>query len=156
MVSLGGAFPADYQRQHVLRHLIPGKVIKLREVMDDGQIHEKRFVLLRVDDDSVCCVINSQVSRFIQNRPDMLRCQVAMAVADHVFMDHDSHVDCSRTKNFTTARVVRELMDRPEWILGDISVDLRDEIIVGLKFSPTLSVKEVETLCGSLAAGATQ
>lgn len=151
-MALGDAFPVEYLRAQILRRLIPGVVIKLREVMDDGQIHEKRYVVLRVDATSTCCVVNSRIGPFIQARPELLQCQVAMPVVDHDFMDHDSHVDCSRTKVFATDRVVRELLGKSDWILGEVSGDLRNQIIGALKYSPTLSPIEVSNLCASLGA----
>ncbi len=150
MATLGGAFPPEFLRQQVLRRIRPGTVIKLREVMDDGQVHEKRFVVARVDANTVCCVINSQIGPFIQNRPALLQCQVSMRVADHPFMSHDSHVDCSRIHQFSTAHVVRELMNEIDWILGSITSELRDAVVAALKFSSVLSVKEVAELCAAL------
>lgn len=150
MGTLGGAFPPEYLRQQILRKVRPGLVIKLREVMDDGQVHEKRYIVVKTDENTVCCVINSQIGPFLQARPALLQCQVAMPVADHSFMTHDSHVDCSRTRQFATVHVVRELMRQIDWILGTITPDLRDSIVAALKFAPTLSVKEVADICAAL------
>jgi hypothetical protein len=149
-VSLGSGFPPGFRRNQILRRLRPGAVIKLARRMDDGRIHEKRFVVLVVDDYTVTCVINSEISPFIKHRADMLRCQVTMPLGDHAFMDHDSHVDCSRTRTYATVEVVRDLMDRPECILGVISPDLREAIVGALKFAPTLPPAEVEEICAAL------
>lgn len=119
--------------------------------MDDGQIHEKRYVVLHVDaDKTTACVINSAISRFIQNRKNLLRCQVAMAAATHSFMDHDSHVDGSRTWVYATESVVEELMSHGDWILGTMTADLRDNLVAALSCSPTLSGVEVDILTESL------
>jgi hypothetical protein len=118
--------------------------------MDDGQLHEKRFVVLHVDDHTTTCVINSEISRFIRVRPALLRCQVPMRASDHGFMDHDSHIDCSRMRSFLTEEVVADLSSRPEWILGDATDACCVEVMAGLKASETLALSEVEKVCQSL------
>lgn len=149
-MSLGSGFPPEFLRGRVRSQLRPRAVIKLVRKMDDGDIHEKRFVVLHVDEMTVTCVINSQISGFVERRPELLRCQVSMSAGEHPFMDHDSHVDCSRTRIYRTDDVVRDLANRPEWILGRVSPALTAGIVAALKFSPTLSAAEVELLLLSL------
>lgn len=149
-MTLGSSFPPEYLRQQITRLLKPGAVIKLLKTMDDGELHEKRFVVVHVDEHIVTCIINSSVSTFLKNRPDMLRCQVSISANSHAFMDHDSHVDCSRMRRYSTADVINELLQKPKWVLGSITTSLRDEMIAAIKFAPTLSAKEVSAICLSL------
>ena len=109
-MTLGANFPPAYLRAQITRQLKPGTVIKLIRRMDDGKIHEKRFVVVHVDVHTITCIINSKVSTFLQQRPDMLRCQVAMGRAAHSFMNHDSHIDCSRVRTYSTAEVIDDLL----------------------------------------------
>ena len=150
-MALGNAFPPGMAAASIRRQLRPGAVIKLRRVMDDGEIHEKRFVVVHVDERTVTCIINSEIGAFLQSRPALLRCQAAMAVAAHPFMERDSHVDCSRTHAYATDAVVRDLVREPGWVLGVIATELRDEMLAAMKFSPVLSAREVQLLCESLA-----
>lgn len=150
-MTLGSFFPPALLESTIRRNLVPGAVIKQREVMDDGVLQEKRFVVLQVDERTITCVINSEIGAFLKARPAMLKCQVAMAAAAHPFMSHDSHVDCSRARTYRTSDVVRELIAQPDWVLGNITTDLCDEIVAALKFSPTLSAVEAASLCESLA-----
>ena len=151
-MSLGSRFPPAYRRAQIERQLKPDTVIKLVRKMDDGQLHEKRYVVMHVDERTITSVINSAISAFVRNRDALLRCQVAMASATHRFMQHDSHVDCSRARHFATAEVVEELMTKPDWVLGQITSDLRDDIIGAIKFSETISAADVALLCESLAS----
>lgn len=153
-MNLGSGFPDEFRQAQIRRRLKPGVVIKLFRRMDDGRIHEKRFVVLHVDDHTTTCVINSEISQFIRNRPALLRCQVVMRGAQHAFMDHDSHIDCSRIRSFLTDEIVADLMSRPEWILGDASSDCRVDIMAGIKATETLSVAEVEKICIALGDAA--
>ena len=150
-MSLGSSFPPAFIEAQIRRQLAPGAVIKLRQVMDDGVLQEKRFVVLHVDERTITCVINSQVGAFLNARPALLTCQVAMSAVAHDFMSHDSHVDCSRARTYRTSDVVRELVAQPGWVLGTITTELRDAMVAALKFSPTLSAAEVAALCASLA-----
>lgn len=152
-MALGSAFPRGFVEAQIQRQLKPGTVIKMRQPMDDGTIHEKRFVVVAVSDHTVTFVINTAISAFLQARPALLKCQVAMPVADHDFMAHDSHVDCSRTRSYATNEVVRDLISQPDWVLGSISADLRATMVAAIKFSPTLSAKDVAQLCDSLHNG---
>jgi hypothetical protein len=150
-VSLGSGFPGDFLATQIARRLRPGVVIKLYRKMDDGRLHEKRFVVLLVDTHTITCVINSEIGPFIRVRPEMLRSQVQMPSAHHGFMDHDSHVDCSRTRAFLTDEVVADLKARPEWILGDASDKCCADIVAALKASPTISVADVQAISNSMA-----
>jgi hypothetical protein len=152
-MALGSAFPRGFVEAQIQRQLKSGTVIKMRQPMDDGTIHEKRFVVVAVSDHTVTFVINTAISAFLQARPALLKCQVAMPVADHDFMAYDSHVDCSRTRSYATNEVVRDLVSQPDWVLGSISAELRTAMVAAIKFSPTLSVTEAALLCESLQNG---
>jgi hypothetical protein len=149
-MALGSAFPRAFLEAQIQRRLKPGMVIKMRQTMDDGAIHEKRFVVVVVNENTVTFVINTAISAFLQSRPALLKCQVVMPVADHTFMRHDSHIDCSRTRTYATREVVSELVAQPDWVLGSISDMLRADILAAIKFSPVLSANDVAQLCLSL------
>jgi hypothetical protein len=151
-MALGASFPPAFLEAQIRRRLVPGAVIKLRQQMDDGNVHEKRFVVIQVDEATTTCVINSQISAFLVQNPSMLRCQVSMPAASHTFMSHDSHVDCSRARSYRTETVIRDLVAQPDWVLGSITLDLRDSMIAALKFAPTLSAKQAKQYCESLAS----
>ena len=57
-MNLGSGFPDDFRLAQIRRRLKPGVVIELFRRMDDGRLHEKRFVVLHVDAHTTTCVIN--------------------------------------------------------------------------------------------------
>jgi hypothetical protein len=120
--------------------------------MDDGKLHEKRFVVIHVDAHTVTCVINSEINPFIAKRPALMQCQVNMNASAHTFMHHNSHVDCSRVRRWATEDVLGDLAKDPNWVLGEITPALRDDIVAALKFARTLSMDEINTYCESLAS----
>jgi hypothetical protein len=149
-MSLSRAFPPEMAVASVLRNLTPGSVIKLIVEMDDGIKHEKRFVVLYADETTFCCVINSEINKFIANRKELLRCQVKIMATDHPFMLRDSHIDCSRVKQYKTVEVCRQLTENADWLLGSITQDLAEEVISALKYSTLESPRLIEICCESL------
>lgn len=133
-MRLGEAFPAGHARASAERQLLPGAVIKLRAKLDGSTEKEKRFVVVHVSDEALCCVMNTLLHSIIKNNPDLLKCQVAVA-RDDVIADHDCHLDCSRVRTFKKTDILDQLTDEPGWILGKVSPDLRDQIVAGVKAS---------------------
>ena len=151
-MSLGAIFPKGMQEESVRRQLKPGTVVKLKVVMDDGQRQEKRFVVVDVEGDTATLVINSRIGPFIGARQNLLKCQVKIEAAAHPFMDHDSHIDCSRARNYPTFEVVEQLVEKPAWILGAIDTGTRDEIIAAIKASDMISPLDAARMCASLSS----
>lgn len=149
-MSLGDQFPQGMVESSVARQLLPGVVVKFRACMDDGKVHEKRFVILHVDEEAMTCVINSDINLIIRNDADRLRCQVEIQKSTHDFMDHDSHIDCGRVRAYPKAEVLAQLAKRPGWILGSITTETRDQMVSALKHAPTLSAPTIALCCESL------
>lgn len=150
-MALGSAFPKGLAEASIRRQLQPGVVVKFTAVMDDGKLHEKRFLVLSVDARTVTLVMNSEVSAFIKARPEMMKCQVSMDAASHGFMDYDSHIDCSRARDYATSDVVDQLINDPTLILGRVSAAVGNQVIAAIKASVTISPSVAQTLCESLA-----
>jgi hypothetical protein len=149
-MSLSQAFPPEMAAASVLRNLKPGSVIKLIVEMDDGIKHEKRFVVLYADETTFCCVINSEINKFIARRKELLRCQVEIKAADHPFMLRDSHIDCSRIRRYKTTEICAQLTENAGRLLGSITPDLANEMISALKYSTLESPRLIEMCCDSL------
>lgn len=108
--------------------------------MDDGNEKEKRFLLLHIHDQTVyTCVINTTPAKLLINSAALRRCQIAMPVSKHPFMDHDSWVDCTRGWPFLLSNVLRQLAENSKWIYGEVSGDLRDAVCGAIKVAPTIS-----------------
>lgn len=149
-MALGNAFPKEFVFASIKRQLLPGTVVKFKAIMDDGKEHEKRYVILMVDDKTLTCVINSQIPKLIRSNPLLLQCQVSIDKAGHPFMDWDSHIDCSRVRHYPTDEVCEQLINNPEWVLGSVLQDISDEMRLALKFSPTETVAKIQSCCTSL------
>jgi hypothetical protein len=156
-MSLGSVFPPGLVKERIKAQLQPGTVVKYTTAMDDGEIHEKRFVVVDVSDDVLVCVINSRITQFALNRKHLLKCHVLMRHADHDYMSWDSHVDCTQIKRFELKSVINLLAEKPEWILGKISEDLRSEMVRAISEAMTIERILKRQCCESLnAANLTQ
>lgn len=149
---LGDSFPKDLVLASIRRHIQPGAILKFRFVMDDGQEQEKRFLVLAVDDETLTCVINSNIPQLALKTPALLTCQVKLDRSRHEFMDWDSHIDCSRVRRYPTVEIEGQLIQNKNWILGKLHSELRDEVLTALKFSITESPVIINNCCAALSS----
>lgn len=149
-MSLGDAFPQDVVLASVSRQLIPGAVVKFVATLDDGHPKEKRFVVLYVDDETVCCVMNTQIHPIIEKNQKASKCQVEVDDS-HDFVTRKCYIDCSRVRVFDTKGVLAQLAVTPAWVLGTIPGPLRDQIVSAIKISPTIAPNDAATYCDALS-----
>lgn len=149
-MSLGNFFPANYARMQIERQLQPGVVVKFEALMDDGKVHEKRFVVLDITQDTFTCVINSEVSNFILSKPHMAACQVALDLARHPFMSRNSHIDCSRIRTYSRESVIDQLCANPGWVLGVISENVLTEMTAAIQSSKMISKSQAAQCCAAI------
>lgn len=151
-MSLGRLFPADYARTQIERQLQPGVVVKFMAEMDDGKMHEKRFVVLDVNERTFTCVINSRISAFVARDQNKAQCQVSIKADQHPFMSWDSHVDCSRIRTYSRSELIDQLCANPEWILGMTTPELREQIVAAIKTSKTIPSALAAQCCAAFSA----
>lgn len=149
-MSLGNYFPANYARMQIERQLQPGVVVKFEALMDDGKVHEKRFVVLDVSQDTFTCVINSEVSLFISSKPHMVACQVVLDLASHPFMSRDSQIDCSRIRTYSREDIIDQLCANPDWVLGDISKNVLAQMATAISTSKLISKSQAVQCCAAI------
>jgi hypothetical protein len=149
-MSLGDYFPEAFKKASAARSVAPGMVIKIEAVMDDGQVHEKRFLVVHVDERTVACVINSEIHPLILKNPSVLKCQVEIEPNDHPFMEWSSHIDCSKVWKYSTEAVIDSVTERPDWVLGMINDTLRDQVVASIKFAPQIAPIDKGIYCASL------
>lgn len=151
-MSLAHAFGKTAAKESASRQLKPGVVIKMLQKMDDGKVQEKWFVVVQVNASTVTCVINTKVPRLFQHKPHLLMTQIAVTEAEHPFMDHLSHLDCSKVMCFPTVNVIDQLTAKPEWIKGTASDTLLSGMVSALSSTPLLTKTESVAYCAAIAA----
>lgn len=137
MASLGEHFPTDLIRGHVENALNPGCVIRL--VVKLTTITKPKFLVLVATNDPeyLTFIINSEVNQFISARPHLSQCQVLIDGASHAFLDHDSHIACHEVFPIRREDVIHALVADPAAIKGEISFDVRAQILAAVKYAKT-------------------
>jgi hypothetical protein len=150
-LSLGAAFPPTLQRQAAARAFRVGAVLKLVATLDDGVAKEKRFVVVGIDANALLCVMNTELHPLITGNAAVLRCQIALA-PPMPFVDRACYLDCSRLRRFPVAEVIRQLQDDLARHLGDIPLDVRDEIRAAIQHAPTIAPADANVIVAALDA----
>ena len=134
----GEHFPAELLRPRIEAALKPGCVIKL--LVKFPQTTKQKFLVLVADDDPqyLTFIINSEINPFITSRPHLLQCQVAIDAENHDFLDHDSHIACHDVLPMKREEVIKSLMANPAGIKGEISFNVRNQIVAAVKFAKTI------------------
>ena len=139
MATLGEHFPIEAKRGFIEASLKPGCVLRL-DVKFSHITKPKFLVLVSNDDpDYLTFIINSEISNFIQNRPAMLQCQVAIDAKTHPFLTHNSHVACHEAHVMKREDVIKYLLADPSALKGSVSDETRAQIISAVKFTKNIS-----------------
>jgi hypothetical protein len=150
MTSLGANLPAALLRPRIEAALKPGCVLKL--ILKFPEVTKEKFLVLVADDDPeyFTFIINSEINSFISNRQHLLQCQVSIDASNHDFLQHDSHIACHEIRALKREEVIRELMSKPEAIKGNISSDVRNQIVAAVKFAKTIEKDKKSRIIAAL------
>ncbi|MGH8706311.1 MAG: hypothetical protein ACREUO_12945, partial [Burkholderiales bacterium] len=138
MAKIGDAFPDVARRNSLVRRLRPGVVVNLEITFPEGR-RSKYLVVAHVDEQCCTLIVNSDVHRFIESKPELAICQVRIDAARHAFLRHDSHIACHEVLRLPTPAVIRDLTADMDRIKGELHEDVRMEVIAAIKRAPTLS-----------------
>lgn len=142
MARLSDGLPPEERRRYIASQLVPGCVVRLT-VKFPEKTKPKFLVLLAEDDPEYWTfILNTDISRFIEKRQHLLQCQVKIDAAGHPFLDHDSHVACDKVLHLRREEVILEIMNDTDCIKGEISDEVRDQIVAAVKFAKTLTPAE--------------
>ena len=126
MSPLGEHFPAELLRPRIEAALKPGVSSSCWSSF------------LNDDPQYLTFIVNSEINPFIANRPHLLQCQVAIDAVNHDFLDHDSHIACHDVLLMKREEVIKSLMVNPAGIKGEVSLDVRNQIVADVKFAKTI------------------
>lgn len=138
MSSFGAHLPPELLRPRIEASLKPGCVVKLLVKFPDKT--KEKFLVLVADDDPeyLTFVVNSKINPFIANRPHLAQCQVAIDATNHDFLDHDSYIACDEVLPIKREEAIKALMADPVGIRGEVSADVRSQIVAAVKFAKTI------------------
>lgn len=150
MANFGAHFPPELLRPRIEAALIPGCIIKL--VLKFPEKTREKFLVLVADDDPeyFTFIINSEINPFISDRQHLLQCQVSIDAVNHAFLEHDSYIACHEIRSLKREEVIRELVSKPEAIKGNISSDVRIQILAAVKFAKTIEKDKKSRIIAAL------
>ena len=142
MPRLGNAFPPEIRRAFVLEKLVSGCVIRIQ--VKFPQKTKPKFLVLIAEDDSEywAFIANSEIHPFIRSREHLYRSQVAVDAASHTFLTHDSYLACHEILKLRREEVIQELISDTSSLKGNITVEIREQILAAIKSAITLTASE--------------
>jgi len=120
--------------------LQPGTVVYL-EVQFRQRARNKYLIILEWDDPISFLIINSEVHPLF-GHGEWGNCYVDIDAATHAFLTRDSHIDCNEAIPISLAEFNLELTSNPGIVVGQISDEVRTNIIEAIKGTPGLTPDE--------------
>lgn len=151
MVALGDHFPPEKVKEHVIKQLTPGCVIRIEVVFPEKTKPKFLVLVADRDPDYLTFVVNSETHPYIDVRPKLAKCQVDLDAAGHTFLSHDSKIACHQVLTLKRAEVLKVLTADVSGLKGRISQDVQDQIVAAVKFAVTLSASEKTAIITALS-----
>ncbi|MBD2801422.1 hypothetical protein ID854_13380 [Xenorhabdus sp. M] len=93
MTNLGDAFPKGF-----MKAFAANRALKVSDVIylhcDFTTPQKYKYMVVCCCEPLLVLLINSEISPYINTRPDLLACQVDILQGDHDFLEYDSFVNC--------------------------------------------------------------
>lgn len=152
MTSLGDYFPEEDREKYVDRGLKSGQVLYLFCEFTHPP-KDKYLLLACYTDPPLLFVVNSQIPRFVQARPELLASQVKLSPRDYPFLEHDSFLDCSNVINSLDEDAIRnQLLADLSRLKGEVHQRTKAQIIEAVRRSRTVSEADRELIVHSLGS----
>src|SRR2546426_997665 len=137
-MKLGEHFPPGEKLAHVRRSLKPGAVLRLFCPFTTPP-KEKYCILVCIEPQPVVFVVNSEISRWLRQRPALRDCQVTLHHEQHPFLEHDSYVNCTHARmDFSLQEIEEQLIENLDKLKDHISEGERDGIIYAVEAGKTI------------------
>jgi hypothetical protein len=150
VARLGDYLPEEDRERYVDRSLKPGQVLYL--FCEFTHPPKDKYVLLVCrTDPPMLFIVNSEIPRFVQARPELLASQVKLSPGDYPFLDHDLFLDCSNVINSLDEDAIRnQLLADLSRLKGELHQRTKAQIIEAVRRSRTVSEADRELIVHSL------
>jgi hypothetical protein len=136
------------QLRQIISQLKPGVVLRMYQPV--AEKFKRHILIATAADRSIGFMINTTPGPFIAARPELLKRQVSMPLADHGFMHHDSSIACHDTVRLPAARDLAVGVWAQEIeILGILSPGVVRQIANAAKGSPLIADRDLELIVAS-------
>ena len=137
-MKLGEKFPPEDRLAFVRQSLVPGTILHLSCSFTNPP-KDKFVILVVVNPEPVVFMVNSEISRWLQDRPALRDCQVTLHQHDHAFLNYNSYIDCTNAvRQFTTQDLERQLVQDLGKIKGKITQQEREAVLYSVQNCRTI------------------
>ena len=104
---------------------------------------DKFVVVVHVDHEDdllIVFLVNSKISKLIENDPHLKAGQISMKKSVYTFLDHDSHLNCTEVKyGLDMNYAIDHLLKTPNDYKGDLLDEEKQQIIAFVRISQTIT-----------------
>ena len=149
-MRLGDALSPDQKLARVRSSLVPGRILHLHCTFT-APPKNKFVVVVAVQPDPVLFVTNSQISTWLNARPDLRDRQVRILHGDHSYLNHDSFLNCTEAIPHMGMKEIEDQLLKDLGNIKDmITVREREAILYAVKECRTLTKKEIALIAAAL------
>lgn len=150
-MKLGDLLPPDQKRQYIRDSLVPGRVLHLHCSFTSPPKH-KFVILVSMTPEPLVFLINSEISEWLEQRPDLRDCQVLIHCAEHSYLSYDSYLDCTQAKRPPVTEIERQLMEDIGNLKDMATSREREAIIYAVQACRILSPREKRWITEALTS----
>ncbi len=112
----------------------------------------KFFIIASLEPEPILLFINSRLNDFVNNNPNLKPCHVLIEQSEHTFLQYDSWVNCCAPCFEFSLENIEQDMQYGGKHCGMLSNLAIDNILIGIKNSPTLEQKNKNRILASLTS----
>ncbi len=108
--------------------------------------HGKFFVIIGVTQDSIVgfFFINSNINKYIQDKPDMMAVQYPLLKRDYAFLKHDSFICATEIEEIKKSDIIDGIKNRSVVFVDDLRQEHLDDVLTMVRESKLFDKKEKE------------
>lgn len=108
--------------------------------------HGKFFVIIGVTQDSIVgfFFINSNINKYIQDKPDMMAVQYPLLKRDYAFLKHDSFICATEIEEIKKSDILDGIKNRSVVFVDDLRQEHLDDVLTMVRESKLFDKKEKE------------
>lgn len=153
MASLSDCFPSDFRANYSSEQISPGGVIYWD--CDFTTPPKYKYLLIGCcEPELLVLMINSEINTFIQQRPELLACQVDIPAMDHSFLQWDSVVNCIDAKDAINISALKEAVQLRynDVYKGRLQNYCIRNVIDAVNLSPTMTGRQKKWITTALTS----
>jgi hypothetical protein len=143
-MRLGEALSPDDKRRYVRDSLVPGRILHLHCSFTTPP-KDKFVVIAALEPEPILFVINSEINKWLQDRPDLRDRQTTLHQSDHRFLGRDSFLNCTEAiRKVPLSEIEGQLVQNLDNIKDRLTEEERQAVLYAVDGCRTLTKKEIQ------------